>query len=80
MGYSVKSRGIARDIFGGEQNYVLPVQEMSKPEQLCKAFRYFLKNEHNIRKHLEKVMPAYIKNAGEAAVMLKQVAAGRGRL
>ena len=80
LGYSVKSRGIARDIFGGEQNYVLPVQEMRKPEQLCKAFRYFLKNEHNIRKHLEKVMPAYIKNAGEAAVMLKQVAAGRGRL
>lgn len=29
LGYSVKSRGIAKDIFGSEENYVIPVQDIS---------------------------------------------------
>ena len=31
LGYSVKSKGIARDIFGTEEHYVLPVQELQDP-------------------------------------------------
>ena len=27
VGYSIKARGIARDIFGTEDNYVVPVQK-----------------------------------------------------
>ncbi len=30
VGYSVKARGIARDIFGDEEHYVLPVQSLTK--------------------------------------------------
>ena len=34
LGYSVKSRGIARDLFGNEENYVLPVQSLQEPDEL----------------------------------------------
>lgn len=34
VGYSVKARGIARDLFGTEKNYVLPVQLLRKEEDL----------------------------------------------
>lgn len=30
IGYSVKARGIARDLFGNEEHYVLPVQSLQK--------------------------------------------------
>lgn len=39
IGYSVKSRGIARDLFGTYEGYVLPVQELSNPEALTEAYR-----------------------------------------
>ena len=59
LGYSVKSTGIARDIFGSEEHYVLPVQEMKGPEELADGFDWLLENEVNIRKHLSAVMPEY---------------------
>lgn len=31
VGYSVKARGIARDLFGTEDHYVLPVQNLAEP-------------------------------------------------
>ncbi len=34
MGYSVKSRGIAKDLFGTEENYVIPVQKLNSSRQL----------------------------------------------
>ena len=45
VGYSVKARGIARDLFGTEKNYVLPVQ--------------LLRKEEAIRSQLAAKMPAY---------------------
>lgn len=39
IGYSVKSRGIARDLFGTFEGYVLPVQELSNPEALTRAYQ-----------------------------------------
>ena len=38
LGYSVKSRGIARDLFGAEDGYVVPVQGLNSPDALTKAF------------------------------------------
>jgi polysaccharide pyruvyl transferase WcaK-like protein len=34
LGYSVKSRGIARDLFGTEVGYVLPVQKLTDSYEL----------------------------------------------
>lgn len=42
IGYSVKSRGIATDLFGSYENYVLPVQELKEPDEMIKAYKWIL--------------------------------------
>lgn len=66
VGYSVKARGIAKDLFGTEDGYVLSVQELREPDQLTKAFGYIYERESEIREHLSKILPDYLKRA-EAA-------------
>ena len=73
LGYSVKSRGIAKDLFGTEENYVIPVQNMKNANELSEGFLWILKNENRIRAHLQKVIPAYIEKAYEAASMVKSL-------
>ena len=65
-GYSVKAKGIAKDIFGQYENYVVPVQDISEINQLISSLRWLLDNEENIRRHLKKVMPEYIEKAWHA--------------
>ena len=48
-GYSVKARGIARDIFGTEKNYVIPVQSLEHEDDLVNAFKYTQENEESIK-------------------------------
>lgn len=70
LGYSVKSRGIARDIFGSEEHYVIPVQSMTDPNALAASFNWLLAHETDIRTHLEKVMPEYRKKAHDGRKVL----------
>lgn len=67
LGYSVKSKGIALDIFGTEEHYVLPVQELRNPDELADGFDWLVSNEESIRSHLKRVMPEYIQRAYTAA-------------
>ena len=67
LGYSVKSRGIARDLFGTEENYVIPVQTMTDVNTLANGFGWLKDRESSIRSHLRQVMPAY-KSRAQAAV------------
>lgn len=60
VGYSVKSQGIAGDLFGTDKNYVLPVQSMESENDLTEGFRWILNRKEDIRKYLEKTMPEYI--------------------
>lgn len=66
LGYSVKSRGIAKDLFGTEENYVLPVQKLVNTDELVNGFKWLLSNESTIKQHLLDVMPEYIKKAYRA--------------
>lgn len=66
VGYSVKARGIARDLFGTEENYVLPVQQLTQPEQLIKAFVWLSRREQEIRNHLERILPDYCATSRRA--------------
>lgn len=59
LGYSVKSKGIARDIFGTEEHYVLPVQELRDPDELANGFDWLSANETTVRDYLIKTMPEY---------------------
>ncbi len=64
-GYSVKARGIARDLFGTDENYVLPVQSLEKKDDLTKGFQWLLSHEKEVREKLGEVMPGYKKRALE---------------
>ncbi len=66
VGYSVKSRGIALDLFGAEEHYVLPVQRMDQPNMLQKEFTWLMEHEQAVRSRLAEIMPAYRKMAFSA--------------
>lgn len=66
VGYSVKARGIARDLFGSEEEMVLPVQNLSSTFQLIDAFENLKAREQELQMHLKKVMPAYAARAIDA--------------
>lgn len=54
VGYSVKAKGIATDLFGTEKNYVLPVQEIHSETDLAKTSRYLFDHGPIISEHLKK--------------------------
>lgn len=63
IGYSVKSRGIARDVFGTDEGLVIPTSEITGAETLIKSYENFSSKKECYRKHLEEFMPDYIKKA-----------------
>ena len=66
IGYSVKARGIARDIFGDEEGLVLPIQLLQSEEQLISCFQAFMERKAELRVHLQQAMPDYIARAKSA--------------
>lgn len=63
LGYSVKSRGIARDLFGSEEHYVCPVQNIREKWELLNNFQWILEHEHEIKQQLDNMMPEYKQKA-----------------
>lgn len=53
-GYSVKAKGIAKDIFGDYKGYVCPVQELSSENDLLNDFLYVVNNQEFIRQKLRE--------------------------
>ena len=72
VGYSVKARGIARDLFGTEENYVLSVQQLEKDDSLIEAFCWLDGHKAHIRNHLEKTMPAYRNDVYRLGKLVKK--------
>ena len=73
VGYSVKARGIARDLFGSEENYVLPVQTLQEPDALIEAYEWLMKEEEPIRARLEAIMPKYCGLAAQAGDEIRKL-------
>lgn len=73
VGYSVKARGIARDLFGSEEHYVLPVQALEDPEELIHAYDWMMEREQEIRDRLHTIMPEYIARAKEAGEEVRKI-------
>lgn len=73
VGYSVKARGIARDLFGTEEHYVLHVQSLSDPEELIGAYDWMMEREEEIRGRLKEIMPSYCRRAGEAGEEIRKL-------
>ena len=70
VGYSVKARGIAKDIFGTEKNYVVSAQSIRKETELLDGFKWLVENESEIKMHYKKVMPEYIERVYKIKSML----------
>lgn len=70
IGYSVKARGIATDIFGTDDKFVLPVQSLRCEDDLKNAFLYLVKNEKIIKGHLNEVMPSYVESVSQLVSVL----------
>lgn len=73
VGYSVKALGIARDLFGSEEHYVLPVQVLEEKEELIRAYDWTMDREEEIRGRLERIMPQYCAKAGEAGEEIREL-------
>ena len=73
IGYSVKARGIAKDIFGSEDKHILPVQKLEQENQLINAYDSLLAQEAEIRNHLSNFMPGYISDAYKAGEQVRKL-------
>ena len=62
IGYSVKSKGIAKDLFGTYENYVIDSNELTD-ESIIEKFNFIEKNRSKIIKTLQKQMPLIIEEA-----------------
>ncbi len=60
LGYSVKSRGIALDLFGTAEHYVLPVDTLREENELAQAFEWLVDHEDVIRRHYNANLDEYI--------------------
>lgn len=63
VGYSVKAAGIAQDLFGSTDHYVLPVQSLKDPQDLVQGFQWLMEQEDSIREHLQRKIPDYQRQA-----------------
>lgn len=66
LGYSVKSKGIAKDLFGTYENYVVPYDEIKTDEDIIKPFNYIVSNEDKIRRRLTDFLPEYKNSLADA--------------
>ena len=73
MGYSIKAKGIAKDLFGTYEGYVVPVQQLKTDNELVERFKFIVENEKTIRNHLSKIMPEYKKKALFGAELLSNL-------
>lgn len=81
MGYSVKARGIAKDLFLNTEDsvfdlskLVLQVQKLENENELKNAFIWLKDHEYSVKKHLEEIMPGYKESALKTAEIIKNLA------
>ena len=71
VGYSVKARGIAKDLFGTDAHFVADIHHLKSADELTDCFRWIAEREQDTRKLLAEKMPDYIDRAKEAGSLLK---------
>ena len=71
LGYSVKSKGIAKDIFDYER-LVLGINEISDTKKLIEKFEELKKDENEIREILKNKIPRIQKMAYKAGELLEE--------
>lgn len=72
LGYSVKSRGIAKDLFGKEM-FVVDSLNLTSSDELISQFTSLAQNEEEIREILSCVIPHKIESSMEAGQQLLKI-------
>lgn len=72
LGYSVKSRGISKDLFGYER-LVLGINEISDSNKLKNAFDEMIRDEKEIVKHLDITIPRIKEMAYKSLDYLNEI-------
>lgn len=73
LGYSVKARGIAKDLFGTDENYVMPVQKIHTSEELVQGFCWLNAHKKEIRRHLLNTIPGYVSQIENSVKYLESI-------
>jgi polysaccharide pyruvyl transferase WcaK-like protein len=76
VGYSVKARGIAKDLFGDIEHYTISVQSLKNENDLTKAFQWIWEREDEVRKHLQEFIPSYIEKLKGIPEMVRELEKG----
>lgn len=72
LGYSIKSRGIAKDV-GIDDKYVIDAKHLKNSNQILSAFKNLQSEEKTIHKHLQEFIPKYAEKAYGAREMLQEI-------
>lgn len=62
ISYSIKSRGIARDLFGTEDGYIVKWQDINQESDICDLFAGMCEREDEIKKIYDEVLPEYMQS------------------
>ena len=73
VGYSVKAKGIATDLFGNDEHYTLSVQSLKEETDLIKEYKWISFYENSIRERLNKVISGYEEFFIKAAETIYQL-------
>lgn len=73
IGYSLKAKGIAYDLFGTNENYVLPYYCIENGNIMIDHLQWLMNNEVNIKNHLFEIMPAYQRKAARVITDMRKV-------
>jgi len=65
IGYSVKAKGIARDLFGEEAGHLIPVQELTGENELIAAYDALMARAGQERLFLQERIPVYTAGGEE---------------
>ena len=65
LGYSIKARGIAKDL-GLNAQLLFDTKLIEDDKELLRRYQYLENNKQYIRQHLNSVLPQYIENAYKA--------------
>ncbi len=91
IGYSVKSKGIAMDLFGSYDGYVISYKDLTDKYELPDLFKNMVENESRIKERLHDFLPEYRKqlqtavdeyiccntcNSGEFEICDKEICSG----
>ena len=71
IGYSVKSKGIATDLFGTDEHFVIPVYNIDDAGAVTAEVMRLIENRREIREKLEQIMPEYIAKAYGVQELIK---------